>query len=162
MVSSLYDQLGGEQVLRAVIERFVDRIFDDVMIGFFFARASRERIKEKEFEFAAQHLGGPWTYTGRPLQTAHAQHAITGGHFMRRLQILDQTLVEFDVPEAVRAHWLEHTEKLRPAITAQRGSECRDGQASARRLPLALNAPVGQSRRELPLVKNTSKPKKPS
>ncbi len=35
------------------------------MIGFFFRKASRARIKEKEYEFAAQHLGAEVQYTGR-------------------------------------------------------------------------------------------------
>jgi hemoglobin len=162
VVSSLYDQLGGEGALRAIIDRFVDRVFEDAMIGFFFAQASRERIKDKEFEFAAQHLGGPFQYTGRPLQTAHARHPIMGGHFMRRYQILSETLSEFGVPNAVREHWLAHTEKLRPAITQQRGSECRHDQTGPRRLPLAFRAPVGDSRRELPVARKTPKKEGPS
>jgi hypothetical protein len=35
----------------------VDRTFDDMMIGFFFARASRERVKEFEYQHAAAFLG---------------------------------------------------------------------------------------------------------
>ena len=57
MASTLFEDLGGEPALRPIIDRFVDRVFDDVMIGFFFRNARRERIKQKEYEFAAQHLG---------------------------------------------------------------------------------------------------------
>ena len=54
---TLFERLGGEEELRAIVERFVDRIFDDFMIGFHFRDASRARIQAKEYEFAAQHLG---------------------------------------------------------------------------------------------------------
>jgi truncated hemoglobin YjbI len=121
---SLFDDLGGEPVLRRIIDRFVDRVFDDVMIGFFFRNASRERIKAKEYEFAAQHLGAGVEYTGRPLAAAHGRHPIMGGQFMRRLQILKDTLEEFSVPEHVREHWIRHTEELRPLITGDHGGLC--------------------------------------
>jgi hemoglobin len=117
-VASLFDELGGEPVLRKIIDRFVDRLFADVMIGFHFqaSSVSRERIKEKEYEFAARHLGAPLEYTGRPIDAAHRRHAIMSGHFMRRLQILKDTLDEFAVPESVRRHWVEHTLEQMPLV----------------------------------------------
>jgi len=119
-----YDEIGEER-LRAVIDAFVDRMFDDLMIGFFFRSASRERIKEMELQHAAEHLGGPVTYGGRPLDKAHAPHRIMGGHFERRKKILDDTLREHGVSEAIRERWMAHLETLRPLITKDAGSECR-------------------------------------
>ncbi|MEZ4372598.1 MAG: group 1 truncated hemoglobin [Polyangiaceae bacterium] len=105
---SLFEQLGGEPKLRAIIDRFVDRVFDDIMIGFFFRRANRDRIKAKEYEFAAAHLGADVEYTGRPLAEAHAAHPIMGGQFLRRLKILEEVLDEFEVPPEVKRHWVLH------------------------------------------------------
>src|SRR5262245_60109878 len=121
---TLFEELGGEPRLRAIIDRFVDRNFEDPMIGFFFEGVSRERLKQKEYEFAAQHLGAPIAYTGRPIAEAHGRHPIMGGQFMRRLQILKETLSEFDVPPRVRDHWLAHTEALRPLVTRDQQSRC--------------------------------------
>jgi hemoglobin len=121
---TLFDEVGGEPILRSIVNRFVDRIFDDAMIGFFFQKADRARIKEKEYEFAARHLGGGVEYTGRPLAEAHAVHAIMGGQFMRRLQILKETLDEFGVPARVREHWIKNTEALRGQVTKDAGSAC--------------------------------------
>ena len=123
---SLFEELGGEPVLRRIIDRFVDRLFDDVMIGFLFqaSSVSRERIKEKEYELAAEHLGAPVRYTGRPLQTAHRRHKIMTGHFMRRLQILKDTLDEAGAPERVRRHWVEHTLERMPLITNPEDDQC--------------------------------------
>ncbi|HVJ20720.1 MAG TPA: group 1 truncated hemoglobin [Polyangiaceae bacterium] len=123
---SLFDELGGEPVLRKIIDRFVDRLFDDVMIGFLFqaGSATRERIKEKEFELAAQHLGAPVEYTGRPLQTAHRRHKIMTGHFMRRLQILKDTLDEHGVSERVRRHWVDLTLEQMPLVMNPENDQC--------------------------------------
>jgi hemoglobin len=121
---ALFDELGGEPALRRVVDVFVDRIFDDVMIGFFFRNASRERVKDKEYEFAARHLGANVVYTGRPIRDVHAAHPIMGGQFNRRLQILKETLEELGVPSAVREHWLAHTEALRSQVTRNAGDDC--------------------------------------
>jgi truncated hemoglobin YjbI len=45
MATSLYDQLGGEVALRTLIDDFVERICNDLMIGFFFRDVKRERLK---------------------------------------------------------------------------------------------------------------------
>jgi hemoglobin len=121
---TLFEQLGGEPVLRSIVNRFVDRMFDDKMIGFFFRKASRQRIKEKEYELAAEHLGGDVKYTGRPLSAAHAPHAIMGGQFARRLELLRSTLVDAGAPEAVVRHWIEYTENARGLVTRDAAGEC--------------------------------------
>jgi hemoglobin len=118
--TSLFEELGGEPVLRKIVDRFVDRLFDDVMIGFFFQAASRERVKAKEYEFAAKHLGAPVEYTGRAIDAAHRRHPIMTGQFMRRLQILRETLEEFGAPERVRKHWVEHTLAQMDLFTSMR------------------------------------------
>jgi len=141
MATTLFEDLGGEPALRQIIDRFVDRVFDDVMIGFFFRAARRERIKQKEYEFAAQHLGAPVTYSGRPLGEAHRAHPIMGGQFARRLMILKETLEAAKVPDHVKQHWLAHTESLRPLITADVGREC-DPDRARQRVDSLPNAPL--------------------
>ena len=120
--------------MRSIIDRFIDRLFADPMIGFFFRKADRARVKEKEFEFAAAHLGAAVQYTGKPLAQAHAPHPIMGGQFARRLELLKQTLVEADVPASVMKHRLAHTERLRPVVTRDPHGQCND--VAPRPLPI--------------------------
>jgi hemoglobin len=134
---SLFEQLGGAAKLREIIDVFIDRVFDDRMIGFFFRNVDRRKIKELEYQLTAEFLGGPVEYRGRPLDQAHGKHPIMGGQFARRMKILNDTLDEFRVPEAVRAAWIEHNEKLRPLITSNSGSDCdpiQAGKKSGQRL----------------------------
>jgi truncated hemoglobin YjbI len=121
---SLFEQLGGEDRLRQITSDFIDRVFADRMIGFFFRHADKERIKEMEYQLAAEFLGAAVKYQGRPLGEVHAKHPIMGGHFARRKQILKGTLEFYAVPELIKAAWLQHTEELRPLITARAESEC--------------------------------------
>jgi len=129
---SMFEELGGEPLLRAIIDRFVDRIFDDLMIGFFFRNADRARIKAKEYEFAAAHLGADVEYTGRDITEAHAAHPIMGGQFLRRKRILEEVLEEFAVPKAIRDSWMAHTDSLRSQVTGDASGECDGVKAKAR------------------------------
>ena len=146
--TTLFEELGGEPVLRSIIARFVDRMFDDAMIGFFFRKADRQRVKDKEYELAAAHLGAPVEYTGRPIQAVHAVHPIMGGQFARRLTLLRQTLEEAGAPPVVIEHWLSHTESLRAQVTRDASGECvgPPPQRSAGRA-LPLTAPLGAGTR---------------
>ncbi len=124
MAATLYEQLGGEAKLRQIMDTFIDRVFEDKMIGFFFRNADRKRIKEMEFQLTARFLGVDVEYEGRPLDEVHAKHPIMGGQFARRLQILRETLEHYAVPKHIRDVWIEHTESLRPLITRDAGSDC--------------------------------------
>ena len=124
MSQSLFDKLGGESRLRSIIDTFIDRVFEDRMIGFFFRNADRGRIKEMEYQLAANFLGADIEYRGRPLGKVHANHPIMGGHFARRRQILSETLDFYQVPAEIKAVILEHTDALRSQITPEAGSEC--------------------------------------
>jgi len=95
-----------------------------MMIGFFFARADRDRVKRFEYEHAAEHLGAGVPYEGRPLRIAHGAHRIMGGQFARRLQILREVFEAHGVPEDVRQRWLAAQEALRDEITGNPDSNC--------------------------------------
>jgi len=124
MSASLFEKIGGESRLRLIISAFIDRVFEDRMIGFFFRNADRQRIKELEYQLAAEFLGAGIEYQGRPLGKVHANHPIMGGHFARRRQIFKETLEFYQVDESIKATLLNHTDSLRPLITPEAGSNC--------------------------------------
>ncbi|TMA61642.1 MAG: group 1 truncated hemoglobin [Deltaproteobacteria bacterium] len=123
-VGNLFEKIGGESRLRLIISAFIDRVFEDRMIGFFFRNADRQRIKELEYQLAAEFLGAGIEYQGRPLGKVHANHPIMGGHFARRRQIFKETLEFYQVDESIKAALLNHTDSLRPLITPEAGSNC--------------------------------------
>lgn len=121
----LFQRIGAEK-LREVITDFYERVFGDVMIGFLFVGKDKQRLIDKEWEFTAHFLGADVAYTGRPMREAHANSPIFGGHFERRLQLLRQAMATQGVDDEVARVWIEHQQLLRPQITVDRGSECKD------------------------------------
>ena len=139
---SAFDQI-GPVALRAVLVDFYDRVFRDVMIGFMFQGKNKQHLIDREYEFTAGFLGAPDVkYTGRPMRTAHAQHTVFGGHFERRLQILRETMADHHVVAEVQQAWIDHTQALRPQITRDQGSECKDTSAAGPKLAIAQPAPT--------------------
>src|SRR5258706_5607385 len=124
MPQTLFEQIGGEPKLREIIDAFIDRVFADRMIGFFFRNADKNRIKEMEYQLTAEFLGGPVEYRGRPLAAAHAKHPIMGGQFARRLKTLQQNLDRFQVVPAGPDAWLVPKANLRGRHIPHRRSYC--------------------------------------
>ena len=116
----------GEFKLRAIIDDFVERTVADTMIGFFFARVDRARLKRMEYEHAARFLGADIPYTGRAIEDAHRRHPILGGHFARRRQILKQTLERHGNPPPLVEAWLAHQDALREQVTRDEITQCND------------------------------------
>ena len=115
---SLYEAIGGEGPVRAVLQSLYDRLFDDAMIGFLFAGKDKAHIVEQQVAFTCGFLGGPQTYSGLPLPRAHANIPLLPGHFDRRHRLLAQALDECGVPEDVKRVWLQIDLALRPSVLA--------------------------------------------
>jgi truncated hemoglobin YjbI len=122
---SLYDDLGGEPALRAVLRTLYDRLFDDVMVGFLFAGKDKEQLIEHQLWFTARFLGGPSRYEGRSIPDAHAALPLLPGHFERRHHLLRQALAEHHVPAAVAEEWLRVDASLKTAVL-RTGEEARE------------------------------------
>lgn len=117
-----YEQLGGEPVLRLIIDRFVDRVFADRIIGFFFEGKDRARIKAHEFEHAARTLGAAVAYTGRPVGVVHPPLRINAGQFRRRLAILRQEIERAGVSAEITELWINSEQRLLSVVTD--GTDC--------------------------------------
>lgn len=96
---SLYDRLGGKPAITAVVDDFVGRVAADNRINGKFANANIPRLKAMLVDQICQASGGPCTYAGRDMKSAHAGMGITGGEFDALVGDLVATLNKFKVPE---------------------------------------------------------------
>jgi len=122
---SLYDDMGGEPVVRAVLRTLYDRLFDDLMVGFLFAGRDKEHLIEHQLWFTARFLGGPSRYEGRSIPEAHAALPLLPGHFDRRHHLLKGALEQHRVPAHVAEEWLRVDASLRSAVL-KTGEEARE------------------------------------
>ena len=98
MTPTLYERLGGKGAITAVVDDFVGRVAADSRINGKFATADIPRLKRLLVEQICAASGGPCTYTGRDMKTAHAGMGITGPQFDALVEDLVATLDKFKVP----------------------------------------------------------------
>ena len=96
---SLYDRLGGKPAIVAVIDDFVGRVAADSRINGKFASANIPRLKIMLVDQICQASGGPCTYAGRDMKSAHAGMGISVEEFDVLVGDLVATLNKFKVPE---------------------------------------------------------------
>jgi hemoglobin len=96
---SLYERLGGQEAIVAVVDDFVGNVASDKRINGFFAKADASRVKEKLVEQICQASGGPCAYTGKDMKSVHKGMGIANKHFDFMVQDLTKTLNKFKVPK---------------------------------------------------------------
>lgn len=106
---SLYERLGGEPALTAVVDDFVGRAASDPKVDFTRKGAAAEwpatpenvaHLKKMLVQFIAMATGGPQQYTGRDMKSAHAGMNITDAEFNALAADLAASLDKFKVPKA--------------------------------------------------------------
>lgn len=103
---TLYQRLGEKPAIQAVVENFVSRVAADNRINAKFAHANIPSLKSRLVEQICQASGGPCTYTGADMKTAHAGMGITGAEFDALVGDLVATLDAFKVPAREKSELL--------------------------------------------------------
>lgn len=97
---TLYDKLGGESGIESLVIAFYVRVLADPELAPFFRDTSVEKLHSMQREFFAMALGGPISYSGRPLAHVHHGRGITTHHFSRFVEHLVETLEDLGIEDA--------------------------------------------------------------
>lgn len=102
---TLYEIIGDER-LQELVNRFYARVFKSPVIGPLFDQSNMELIKEKQYRFLTQFLGGPGRYTekfGHPrMRMRHLPHAITNEAKEEWLSLMKMSIEELDLPDEIK------------------------------------------------------------
>ena len=102
--ASLYDRLGGTAAIATVVDAFVANVAADTRINQRFGRvagdtAAMRQFKQKLVDQVCAGAGGPCTYTGLDMKTAHQGMAITAADFGALVEDLVKALDGAGVPQ---------------------------------------------------------------
>ena len=117
---SLYERLGGQPAIEAVVKDFAGRVLADTRINKKFAKSDANRLVKNLTDFVCKATGGPCTYTGRDMKTAHKNMAVTNGEFTALVEDLSATLDKFKVPEKEKGELLAALGPLQPEIVEKK------------------------------------------
>jgi hemoglobin len=91
---SLYDEIGGQAGVDALVSDFYGRVFGDPVLRPFFERADQHKLITMQQQFFAVALGGPVEYAGSSLREAHGGLGITPRHLSLFTEHLLETLLD--------------------------------------------------------------------
>ena len=107
---TLYERLGGEPAIGAVVSEFYDRVLDDDRVNHHFDDVDMAEQRSHQTKFLSAVTGGPIRYDGEEMAVAHEELAITAAEFEVVAAHLDEALRAFDVADADREAVLEAVE----------------------------------------------------
>lgn len=107
MSQSLYEAVGGLPVLQKVHKIFYDKVYAHEWLWQFFAGHDQKAIEDRQTSFIADKMGGPAPYRGKELKLVHEAMYINNELFEIRKALLDASLQEAGVEEALRERWLK-------------------------------------------------------
>jgi len=116
---SLYERLGGYDAISAVVDSFLDKVWNDPRISRFFVGMgtdTRNQLRQKNKNLMCHNTGGPCKKINRPLKLAHAGLGITEKEFYIVVDHLADTLKEFKVPTREQEEVMSKVRKLKPKI----------------------------------------------
>lgn len=96
---SLYDRLGGQDAITAVVEDFVNNAATNDKIKHFFTNTDAKNLKAKLVEQICEATGGPCKYTGKDMRTVHTGMKITEEDFNALVGDLVKALEKHKVGE---------------------------------------------------------------
>lgn len=121
----LWDRLGGEKAVRALVHDFVAAALKDPKVNF--TRGGKYKLDDKAIEKMEQLFvagisdgaGGPLEYKGPTLEAAHKGMKITNAEFFAMIKDLSDVMKKHNVPEAEQIELLEMIGKTRGQIVGQ-------------------------------------------
>jgi hemoglobin len=128
---SLYDRLGGEKAITAVVEELAKKAAANPKVNFLrkgvegaeIKEPSAEdmaRIKKNLVDFIGEATGGPQKYKGKDMKTVHKGMKITNEEFNALAADLKAVLDQFKVPQAEQEELMAIVGSTRSAIVEEK------------------------------------------
>lgn len=117
--AKLFQRLGGQGAVEAVVDDFMARLAKDERVNATFAGSHVPRLRKRLVELVCYATGGPCTYSGRDMKTVHTGMNITHASFDIVVGHLVATLDSFKVPAAEKGELLALLGPMRSDIVEE-------------------------------------------
>src|SRR5256885_15606547 len=116
---TLYERLGGYDVIAAVIDDLFARLREEPLFARFASGRSldsHQRARQLLVDQMCSLAGGPCFYTGRDMKTSHAGLAITEEEWQINIQYTRQAMSKRGIGESEPAEFVAIFESYKPDI----------------------------------------------
>jgi hemoglobin len=104
---TLYEDLGGEAGVIAVIDQFLWHLADDEKVSHYFVETNLERFRSKLIEYVCQVAAGPCTYSGDSMERTHANMGVSIADFNVTVESLMHAMQSQHIPTGVQNRLLK-------------------------------------------------------
>jgi len=100
VAQSIFERHGGFATVRRIVSEFYDRVLDSPRLAPYFAGVEMRRLIDHQTKFVASVMGGPASFSGDALRRVHQPLGITAEEFQELVDLMRETLEDFDFDEA--------------------------------------------------------------
>ena len=101
---SVFERYGGFTSVSRIVSAFYDKVLESPIVAGYFEGSDMRRLVDHQTKFIATLLGGPTSYNDEALARMHAHLDIDQESFDEVVELLTETLEDFDVaPEDVES-----------------------------------------------------------
>lgn len=94
---TLYEKLGGEAAISAVVDRFYELMLKDQRVNHYYKTVDLGKLTCRQKQFITLVTGGPNIYEGTDMKTSHCKLNISTADFDVTWENLDKALLHFKV-----------------------------------------------------------------
>ena len=119
MSESLFDKYGGVETLTPLVREFYKRIMATPNLARYFINTDMEVLIRHQVQFIAVVMGKPAAfYEGMDMEAAHANSNISDRSFEDVIDVLEETLRDFEVEELDIIEILDKAKSLKKEIVS--------------------------------------------
>src|SRR5262245_10178418 len=153
--ASLFDRLGGQPAINAVVDDFATNVLNDPRVNKKFAKTDAPRLLANLKDFVCNATGGPCQYKGLNMKDSHKNMGTTAGEFGALVEDLVKTLNKFGVKEAEQRELLSALAGLKGDIVEVNSNETGTALPAAFKPAPGLGAPAAAASRPAPSAPRT-------
>ena len=117
---SLFERLGGQEGIEAVVDALLVNIGADSRIKHYFNNLNQVRFKTNNVAFLCEKTGGPCSYTGGEIKKVHKSLQVTSEDFDAMMEDVGKTLDEKGVAEADKKELMDIMASSKADIVSSR------------------------------------------
>jgi len=96
MALTIYERVGGFATVRRVVSSFYEKALDSDLIAHHFEQIEMPKLIDHQTRFISFLMGGPASYTDEHIEHVHARLGITLAEFDEMVELLTETLEDFE------------------------------------------------------------------
>jgi len=117
----MFERYGGFAKVSRIVSSFYDRVLESSIMSPYFAGTDMRRLIDHQTKFIAFLMGGPASYSDEQLRKLHSHMAIDREAFEEMVDLLTETLEDFDVSDEDVATVRDQLERRAPLVVTRNG-----------------------------------------